>query len=117
MVTNVPNSQERQKSIIEIRCLLLSLKVGEEQLAELINGDQTLFIVNHLVQLLFEVVEDAVVHHILVHHFVQVVLVSFSTFHNIVEVVLDEFATHVHRTLLLADFLECSSTFGSLRQV
>ena len=115
MVSEVPHSQERQKSIVEVSGLLLALEVGEEQLSELVDGDQTLLIVNHLVELLLEVVEDAVVHHILVHHFVQVVLVTFCAFHYIVEVVLNEFTTHWHRPLLLADFLECSPSLGSLR--
>ena len=56
-----------QKVFIDNTRLHLSFEVCEEEFLKLINRDETLLVINHLIQLLLEVVEDPVVHGVLVN--------------------------------------------------
>ena len=55
------NSDEGQKFFIEEVRLQFALEVCKEELSEVIDLDQTLLVFDHLVELLLQVVKDAVV--------------------------------------------------------
>ena len=60
------NSDEGQQFFIEEVRLRFALEVCEEELSEVINLDQTLLVFDHLVELLLQVVKDAVVNKVTV---------------------------------------------------
>ena len=63
----LPNSNERQDLFVQEACFKFTFKVGEKNLSKLLNRDQAFFVFNHFVQLLFKVVEYAIVHDIFVN--------------------------------------------------
>ena len=65
-VLNVPDNDKREYHIVESCGSELPLEEGEEHGAEFLDRDQTLFIIDQLVELLFQVVKDSIVHHVLV---------------------------------------------------
>ena len=64
-----PYYDERQQFLVNKIGLNLTLKVGEEHFAKLLNGNQALFVFNHFIQLLLKVVKDAVIHYIAIDFF------------------------------------------------
>ena len=114
-VAKIPNCDKREQFVVYIVRLRLSLEVGEEELLKVIDLDDALLVVDQLVQLLLQVVENPVVHHVaidLFEHFLLAVLF----FHNGTEVVVDELAAHGHRSLLAANVLEAFFAFEPLGQ-
>ena len=82
-------------------CLALTLEEGEEHLLEFFDLYETFLITYHFVELLLQVIEDAIVHDVAVKLFVHLILAIFL-FHDRAEVVVDKLAAHRHRPLLSA---------------
>ena len=91
------DSDEGKQFFIEEARLSLALEVCEEQLSEVIDLDQTLLIFNHLVELLLQVVKDAVVNQVTVDPLKDISLVPASALRHLSEVVVNELAPHRHR--------------------
>ena len=94
------NSDEGQQFFIEEVRPGLALEVCEEQLSEVIDLDQTLLVFDHLVELLLQVVKDAVVNQVTVDSPKDIGLVPVCALHHLSEVVLNELAPHRHRPFL-----------------
>ena len=94
------NSDEGQQFFIEEARLGFALEVGEEQLSEVIDLDQTLLVFDHLVELLLQVVKDAVVNQVTVDSPKHIRLVPVCALHHLSEVVLNELTPHRHRPFL-----------------
>ena len=94
------NSDEGKQFFIEEARLGFALEVCEEQLSEVIDLDQTLLVFDHLVELLLQVVKDAVVNQVTVDSPEDIGLVPVCALHHLSEVVLNELAPHRHRPFL-----------------
>ena len=103
-VLNVPDNDKRKHQIVESCGSELPLEEGEEHGAEFLDRDQTLFIIDQLVELLFQVVKDSIVHHVLVDLSENIIMgfVRHNSFINRLIVALNDLAAHRHRALLLA---------------
>ena len=95
------NSDEGQQFFIEEARLGFALEVCEEQLSEVIDLDQTLLVFDHLVELLLQVVKDAVVNQVTVDSPKKIGLVPVCALHHLSEVAVNELTPHRHRPFLL----------------
>ena len=96
-----PDRDEGKQFFIEEVRLEFALEVCEEQLSELIDLDQTLLVFNHLVELLLQVIEDAMVHQVAIDRPEDVGLVPVRALHHLGEVAVNQLTPHRHRPLLL----------------
>ena len=96
----LPNSNERQDLFVQEACFKFTFKVGEKNLSKLLNRDQAFFVFNHFVQLLFKVVEYAIVHDIFVNFTEDIAGWATTGLHNFLKVVLDKFTSHGLGTFL-----------------
>ena len=66
IVQREPDDDLWQEFLVDYACLDFAFEEGEENLAELVHLYQCLLIFDHLIQLLLQIVENPVVHHIAV---------------------------------------------------
>ena len=95
-------------------CLALTLEESEEHLLEFFDLYETFLITYQFVELLLQVIEDAIVHDVAVKLFVHLILAIFL-FHDRAEVVVNKLAAHRHRPLLSAILHESFFTLDPLR--
>ena len=114
-VAYIPNSDLRQELIVDVACFDLALEECEEHLPELVYRNEAFFILNHLVQLLLQVVENTIVHDVTIDLTIDRHLITCLAPHDFIEVLVDYLATYRHGSFLASDFLERLFSFESLR--
>ena len=105
---------------IDYTCFDFPLEESKEELPELINRDETPFIFNHLIQLLLQIVEYPVVHHILVdvsEHYLSPTIISLaSEILYLLSVVFYHLGSHGSWSLTLSHLLLAITVLPSLRK-
>ena len=117
VVDHVHRDEWQQFGVDDV-CLRLCLEVHLEHAFEFADANQTLFVLNELVELLLEIVENSIIHCVpvdLPKYVMHFAFVTASLLHHLLEVVVHKLRPHRLRSLCLTLALQILFQLLSLR--